>query len=183
MDEEKLDLLGYLPPYLRAYGEMQQVMGTEGIELEELSGRHLAMVDDCFITSCGQYGMERFEKLLGIMPLADDTLEARRFRVLSKWNNARPYNYAFLESQIRLLCGSNGYRLSLDRAHQALTVKVALTSKNMLGAVREFLADVMPCNVVIDVGLMYNQHGTLRKSTHGQLASYTHKQLREDVIP
>lgn len=182
MDDEKVDLLRYLPPYLREYRELRQIMEAESAELQELEQGHRDVVDGCFITSCGQRGMGRFERLLGITPLADDTLETRRFRVMSRWNNLGPYNYAFLDRQLRLLCGEGGYRASLDVAGQTLTVKVELVSKNMLESVRGLLESAVPCNIKLCIGLLYNQHGTLGKFTHRQLASYTHKQLREDVV-
>ena len=43
------------------------------------------------------------------------------------------------------------------------------------------LDEVVPANLVIDFGLLYNTHKTLGRLTHKQLSNYTHKQLREDA--
>lgn len=182
MQDEKLDLLDYLPEYLKQYEEFQQIMQTESIELQNLAAWHQNLINDSFITSCGNYGIERYEKMLGITPLANDTLETRKLRVLSRWNNTVPYNYAYLEKQLKTLCGENGYKISLDVNGQTLTVKVELVSKNMLDSVKQFLENIIPCNIVLDVDLLYNQHKTIGKFTHKQLSAYTHKQLREEVI-
>ena len=182
MVDDKLNLLEYLPDYLKTYKELQQIMGTESIELQKLEDRHQNMIADGFIASCGSYGISRFEKLLGIVPLADDTLDTRKFRVQSKWNNRSPYHYAYLEEQLTILCGSDGYAVLFDREKQKLTVKVELVSKNMLDSVEEFLQNVVPCNLILETGLLYNQYSLLERFTYGELENFTYGQLREDVI-
>ncbi len=182
MDEDRMNLMGYLPDYLKEFRELREVLKTEETELLGLIERHGHSVDDRFAVSCGEYGISRFEKMLGISPFADDTLESRRFCVLSKWNTAAIYNYAYLEQQLRMLCGEDGFRMHLDFGTQTLGIKVMLDSKNMLEAIKEMVAVVVPCNIAAEVGLLYNPHSTLGRSTHKQLSQYTHKQLREEVI-
>lgn len=179
---KKEDMLGYLPPYLRQYQELQQMIGIEATELEDVEKWHQQSIDDRFVVSCGKAGIEKFEKMLGIVPYADDSMETRRFRILSKWNTAASYHYAFLAQQLQMLCGENGYRLRLDFERQILEVKVNLLSKNMVTAVKDMVAAIVPCNMITAVSLLYNTHKMLGRYTHGQLSGYTHKQLREDVI-
>lgn len=180
--EEKTDLLEYLPEYLREYRELREIMATENAEFGSLTKLHRQNVDDRFLTTCGPSGMARFEAMMGITPRADDSLETRRFRALSRWNRETPYNYAYLEEQLRLLCGKHGYDLRLDVSGPALVLKIGLTSKNMLDAVKELEATILPCHILTDIDLLYNQHKTLGTFLHRRMADYTHKQLREDVI-
>ncbi len=181
-DEEKTDLIDYLPEYLKGFREIREIMRTETIELQKFCERHEQYADDCFPVTCGERGAARLERMLGILPPPNDSLESRRFRILSRWNLAPPYNVAFLEQQLDLLCKTKGYRLQMDAAKGVLEVKVELVSKHMLDSVKELLSAVVPCNIRIDAGLMYNRHGTLGKFTHGQLKEFTHKKLREDVM-
>lgn len=182
MDEEELDLMEYLPEYLRGYQELKEIMNTENIELRNIEKRHQQFIEERFLTSCSSYGMSRYERMLGITPLADDSLETRRFRILSKWNTANPYNYAFLEHQLKTLCGEGGYHLFLDFTGQAVEIKVELTSKNMLDSVKEMVSVIVPCNLLVTVGLLYNQHKRISQFRHSQLAKYTYNQLRNEVV-
>ena len=118
--------------------------------------------------------------MMHITPLDDDTLDDRRFRVLSAWNKVLPYNYAFLIGQLNTLCGEGNY--SADITNLILTVKLALTSKKQSNAVRELCETIVPCNVVINIGLLYNTHATLSAYTHEQLAHFNHRQLREEPL-
>lgn len=181
-DEERTDLMEYLPEYLRKYHEIEEIMRTENTELERIKEKHTQAVDDRFIISCGIYGVLRFEKMLGITPIIGDSLESRKFRILSKQNVSIPYNYAFLVHQLETLCGKDNYRINMDFFNQTLSIRIGLVSKNMLDSVKEVISAVVPCNILTTVDLLYNQHKTLGNYTHKQLAAYTHKQLREDVI-
>ncbi|GFI26102.1 hypothetical protein IMSAGC012_01221 [Lachnospiraceae bacterium] len=181
-DEKKTDLTDYLPEYLKSFQEIREIMRTETIELQKLREHHEQYADDRFPVTCGERGAARLEQMLGILPPPNDSLESRRFRILSRWNLAAPYHIAFLEQQLEMLCGKDGYRLYMDFAEGVLEVKVELISKHMLNSVKELLSAVVPCNIRIDAGLMYNQHGTLGKFTHRQLKEFTHKKLREDVM-
>ena len=183
MDEdEKLDLMDYVTDYLKDLKEIQEIMRTETVELQNLWARQEQLLEESFITSCSEDGISRYEKMLHITPLANDTLEARKFRVLTKWNTSVPYNFAYLEKQLAMLCSENGYRIEIDFAGQEVTVKVELTSKNMVDSVRSMLEDVLPCNLIRNVQLLYNTYGLLGSLTYAQMAGYTHEQLREEVI-
>ncbi len=57
----------------------------------------------------------------------------------------------------------------MDFQGQRLELKIGLASKGSLEVVKELLDSAVPCNIMTDVGLLYNQHITLRKFTHRQL--------------
>lgn len=63
-----------------------------------------------------------------------------------------------------------------------LTVRVALTSRNVLSDVAKLLDRVVPSNLLIDLSLLYNKNNQLSKFTHEELKKYTHIQLREEVF-
>lgn len=182
MDDEKLNLLDYVTEYLKKFKEIQEIMRTETVELEKLEYQQENLVNESFILTCNEDGLARYEKLLKITPLANDTVETRRFRVLSKWNTTIPYNFAYLEKQLATLCGENGYQIETDFVGRELIVKVELISKNMVDSVRSMLEDILPCNLIRNVKLIYNTHERLGNFTHEQLAKYTYQQLREEVI-
>lgn len=182
MDDEIMELSEYLPEYFRQYKDMMQIMRTETIELRNIRVSHQAITNNRIISDCGEEGIKRFEKILGITPKGNETLDERRFRLMVQWNTTIPYNYAYLLKQLDMLCGSSGYRANMDFENQTLTVKVELVSKSMVDSVRSMLDVVLPCNILYHVELLYNQHKTLSGFTHGELERYTHKELREEVL-
>lgn len=161
---------------------MEQIMKVETEEIENLTKAHNQIIDNRYIQFCDESGIERFEKVLGATPFADDTLEDRKMRCLIKWNQRLPYNYSALNNRLIGLCGADGYYLDLNFASQKLVVKLALGVRNQFSIVKEMIESIVPCNIVTEVALMYNTHEMLSNRTHEQLATRTHESIRGEVV-
>lgn len=181
MDRE-ISLLEYLPRVLREIKEFRALTETENPEVIKVWDGLESVLNDQFVNDSTVNGVKRWESILGIKPMDTDSLDDRKFRILSRLNEQLPYTYKGLEDQLDLLCGKDGYKLILDNNLYILTVKVALTAKKKFSEIGNLLDRVIPCNILIILLIMYNQHKTLRPFTHAYLNQYTHKQLREEVI-
>lgn len=179
MDRQLLDAL---PPALRPVREYQAIMASEQMECEALYRAQQDTLNNLFPQTAGDYGLGRWERMLNITPRGTDTLDDRRFRVLSRLSEQIPYTITALRQQLSMLCGPDGYTAQVDPPACLLTVRVALTAKKAFADVGALLRRVAPANLVIDLSLLYNQHQTLAAMTYAQLAAYTHQQLREDAI-
>ena len=84
-------LLGHLPPFIQEYLEIREIMKTENPEFQLVEDESEIIKNNQFIQSCNLTGISKFEKLIGIVPSADDTLESRINRVLVRWNDTVPY--------------------------------------------------------------------------------------------
>ena len=156
MADRYINLQELLPLYLQAYKELAAPMDAETPEFQIIEAEHNRIIANRYIVTCDEEGIVRYEQLMGIQPKADDTLEDRIFRCITKWNVCLPYNYAFLDQKLRELCGAE-YTLDLDIAGKTVTVKVGLAQKN--------------------------QYRTLKPYPHIILAQFTHWELRNLSIP
>jgi hypothetical protein len=178
----EVNLIEYLPPVIQDYKEIKEVMTSENPEFQLVGDESEVLKNNQFIESTNELGIKRFEDMLEIKALYDDTWDNRKFKVLSVWNNAIPYTINALNEKLAILCGEGGYSLNVNYNTYTVTVRVALSSKKNYSEVEKMLNLVLPCNMIIDVSLLYNQHETLAAFTHAQLSAYTHEQLREGVI-
>ena len=176
-------LQDYLPPILLKTYEFPLLCETEQPEIDRLHDAADAVLDAQFISTAGETAIARYEKIFGITPMDTDTLDERRFKVLTRINTQLPFSVRRLRQQLATLCGEDGYKLELDGDRYTLTVKVALTAKRNQQAVEELLADIVPANMVCTTSLLYNQHADLTRFTHAQLALLTHFEIREEVLP
>lgn len=176
-------LQDYLPPILLKTYEFPLLCDTEQPEIDRLHDAADAVLDAQFLSTAGEYAIQRYEKIFGITPMDTDTLNERRFKVLTRINAQLPFSVRRLRQQLATLCGADGYKLELDGDRYTLTVKVALTAKRNQQAVEELLADIVPANMVCTTSLLYNQHADLTRFTHAQLALLTHFEIREEVLP
>lgn len=176
-------LQDYLPPILLKTYEFPLLCETEQPEIDRLHDAADAVLDAQFISTAGETAIARYEKIFGVVPQDTDTLDERRFKVLTRINTQLPFSVRRLRQQLATLCGEDGYKLEVGGGKYTLTVKVALTAKRNQQAVEELLADIVPANMVCTTSLLYNQHADLTRFTHAQLALLTHFEIREEVLP
>lgn len=181
MDRE-IEVLSYLPPVLREFKENQEIAKVENPQIERLWQATEQAMNDQFIETATEYGVSRRERMLHIFPAGTDTLETRKFRLLTRYNEQAPYTRRVLRNLMNSLCGEDGYTLSIDVAQKVISVRVELTVRGMFDAVVDMLERITPVNMVMDVQLRFNQQSNLSKYTHAQLSQYTHDQLRNEVI-
>lgn len=178
----EIDLMAYLPEYLKEYKELEKTLKAQQPEMQKLAETVECVKNNQFITTADEEGIRKFETMLEVTALDNDTLENRKFRVLSRWNNTIPYTASVLRKRLENLCGKDGYQLEIMHLESKMKVRVALTNKKNYGMVEEMLQEVIPANIWIDLSLLYNQHITLGKFTHRQLAAYTQKEVRNEVL-
>ena len=107
-----VNLLGHLPPFIQEYMEIREIMKTENPEFQLVEDESEIIKNNQFIQSCNLTGISKFEKLIGIVPSADDTLESRINRVLVRWNDTVPYTWKTLLNKLDTLCGgSDNYEI------------------------------------------------------------------------
>lgn len=177
-----MNIADYWIEQIKQTKEFQALASAESPELDLLSDALKEALDDQFIQRAHDRGLARRERMLKIIPFADDTLETRRFRVQAMWNSKLPYTYPVLLEKLDQLCGANGYAIILDHDQYSLEVKLELTVKRMFSDVQQVLTKMAPANLTLTVFLHYRQHDELHAYTHEQLNAYTHQHLREEAL-
>ena len=175
-------LIEYLPEFLRNVREYKAVL-TYGVEPEivKLYQAIENALNNQFIQDADEYGVQRWEKILGISHKSDYTLDERKFAILTKINEQLPYTTRSMEKRLENLCGKDNYSVSVDVNNFTVNIGVALTARNSYNDVSAMLEDVVPANMDINLFLIYEQNKTYNKNTHAQLKSYTHNKLRNGV--
>lgn len=179
----EIDLTGYLPDPLTDVREMRAIMEAETPTVRAIWQACEDCMNDQFITEATENGIARREEMLHITPQATDTLEDRRLRVLSRYNENIPYTRRSLAGILESLCGPNGYELHITTATFTVVAKVALAAKKQETIIAETLERILPYNMVFSVELLYNTWAKVRGYTWGALAPLTWKEIKEEVLP
>lgn len=178
---ESVNLLSYWMPILKNLKEFNEIAKAEEPELNLILEAIDRVLNNMFIETADEYGISRFEKMMKIFPEDGATLEERRFTVQVKWNETIPYTLESLKDQLTVLCGNDGYTVTMDYPNYSLTVKLSLENENSVKVVEELLDRVVPANIVTMV-FLFNTHTVLSNFTHEQLSAYTHTELREETL-
>lgn len=179
---ENNNLLDYLPGYVQDYREIREIALVEQGEFDDLWVEKDQILDNAFIMDADDYGVSRYETILGIVKKPSETLDERKFNILVKVNEQLPYTMNALKEKLKNLCGADGYRVILTHTTYTLEIKVALVAKNNFDAVTEMVKRVVPCNLVCVISIIYNTNAVLHGFTHGELADYTQYELRNEVF-
>lgn len=176
-------LIEYLPPVIRNVREYKAIMNNgEQVEISALWDAVDAAFNDQFVSSATVNGVERWEKILDIKPRGTDSLNARKFRILSRLNEQLPYTLPVLKNMLQSLCGEEGYSVEVENDLYTLKVKIALVAKSNFDDVAVLLNRVVPANMVIELELKYNTWGTLKEFTWGFLKTKTWKEIKDEVL-
>lgn len=174
-------LIDYLP---MSFVIMRSFRGSWGANSRKLKRHGIPRMIFLIISSFPPLETWAFPggKDLGITPKGTDSLEDRRFRILTRINEELPYTLPQLRNILETLCGKGNYSADVEEGTYQLLVKIGLAAKNNFNDVESLLNRVVPQNMVVTLLQLYNTHAELGRFTHAQLAAYTHNQLRNEVL-
>ena len=146
-------LINYLPDYIKDIREYRAILGTEQNEFENLWRYLEYALRESFISTSENYGLGRWEKMLGIEPKASETIDERRFRILSQISSQLPYTYRQLEIMLENLCGKGRFEIDLRPNEYSIKVALHMDSKNNLRAVQKLLTEIIPANMMMSTSI------------------------------
>lgn len=139
--------MGNLPPFLQEYKEIQKLMGAEEPEFQMLVEECERLLDNLFIDSADVDGISRFEKIVGILPAVDDTLELRRTRLFARWNDIVPYTISVLKKKISSIQGNKNIEVSV--ADYVISIITNMEQRGQVDELMILLKEMIPCNLKI----------------------------------
>ena len=175
-------LIDYLPPFVQNFLEMRHIMSAEQPEVDTLWNSCEDVLNESFIMTASENGLKRWEFITGVTPKDTDTLDERRFRILTKMNQELPYTMTKLQEVLTVICGEGNFFIDLQPNNYHIEIKLALTNSNNYGEVVDVLKKMIPANLTQHVQIMYNSNKTFVEFTHAELAAYTHERLRNEVF-
>lgn len=150
MDDEKVDLLSYLPPVLQELEEIQRIMNTESEEFNILVKEYQNLLNDQFVHEATENGLSRWEKILKINPKPTDTLESRRWEILNRLNIKIPYSWTMLKNKLYAMYGDR-YTMKLISDTYTIQIRVPQVSDSELRSTFTMLEVIVPANMIIDL--------------------------------
>lgn len=175
-------LINYLPPYMQEYLEIKAIMAAEQAEIDALWSSVEQAFADQFIMDATEYGVMRWESMLNISPKATDTLDERKFRILTRLNQELPYTLTRLREVLTTLCGVNRFAIDLQANEYSITIKLGVGSHNKYAEVQNLLYKMIPANLTQYIDFLYNTHQMVGLCRHIDLAAFTHEQVRNEVL-
>lgn len=144
-----INIIKFLPPFLQEYLQYQLLMKTEDIEFENIFKCLGNIEQNQFILSSNDEGLKRFEKMLNIYSQPNESIENRRMKVFSKWNEQEVYTFDFLKSKLDVICGKENYEIIDDFKNYRLEIHTHLSDIGEVAELERVIDFIIPCNLVV----------------------------------
>lgn len=147
-----MNLIKYMPPFLKEVREFKEIFGAEDIQIEKLNNQINSMLREVIVKTAEDYGLRRYEKIYGITRTAE-TLEARRMAILLKMNNRVAYTYKWLIQTLNEAIGAENYKITTDFNNYKMNIEIALNYTEAAELLKNDLVKQMPANIELDYRL------------------------------
>lgn len=147
-----MNLIKYMPPFLKEVREFKEIFGAEDIQIEKLNNQINSMLREVIVKTAEDYGLRRYEKIYGITRPAE-TLEARRMAILLKMNNRVAYTYKWMIQTLNEAIGAENYKITTDFNNYKMNIEIALNYTEAAELLKNDLVKQMPANIELDYRL------------------------------
>lgn len=146
-------LVLHLPKILRDILELEQICLVEDVELNNIDKGISQIYSETVVDDSTLMGIERYEKIFGIIPDAGDSISIRKFRIKSILQNKLPYTERWLKNKLTEITGSeSGWTLSINYDNYTVTIVLSGLDTELMGVVQKQLRNAIPSNLVLEIG-------------------------------
>lgn len=149
-EQRVIDISKYWIPIIRKTTNFQQIAAAENPEFNLLVEKLNALEKDGFIPTATEYGVKRWEQILGLVASDGMTLDERKAQILNYLNVKTAYTIRTLRQMLAAIVGEGNYTMHIDNDTQ--TLHLAFTSEvwnTKMNEVESLLKRVLPMNLDI----------------------------------
>lgn len=178
----KSEMIKYLPPVVQNIREAAAVAEIEQPLFDRAWEAVSQVLLEQFLLKAGIYGVERWEKMLGIVVRDGMSLDERRMVVMLRLAEQLPFTMERLRESFDIATMGGDYTLELEEQAFCLKLRLALNSKRHLPVMLEVLRRIAPANLQIELQLLYNTYAMLEGYRHEDLGALSYGAVREEVL-
>ncbi len=149
-------LANYLPKFIADIEEVYQIMQSLQNNVDSITINIEDILKDFFINDATLEGVKRYEGMFNITPKLTESLEERKLKILSIYNETPPYTYKKLILILNAICGEENYRIFLQYTNLVLKLRIGLDKKDLQNRIFDIVDKIIPLNIFFNLKLDYN---------------------------
>lgn len=139
----------YWPLIVKNTAEFDQIAVAENPEFNNFLKCIYRALKDGFILEATEYGVERWEKMLGISPAAGSSLDDRKAAILNYLSVKTPYTWRVLKQMLVGILGEDKFVMEYINDEGKLVLHTDRVSDEILGTISDMLKRVLPMNIEV----------------------------------
>ena len=140
----------YFPPLEKENKTLQQIGITVDEELINVGSSLNLIFENQFILTADEDTISKYEKMFGLEVSEEESIEDRKLKILTFYQNSVPYTYRSILSKVYSIIGPEhiSFSLPIDGEEPSFILDVTLSGVNR-NIVLKVLDPLLPCNIVI----------------------------------
>jgi hypothetical protein len=140
----------YWPLIVKNIAEFGQIAVAENPEFNNFAECIFRVLKDAFILEGSEYSVERWEKILGINPSSNASLNNRKSSILTRLSLKVPYTWRVLKQMlVPILGGEDKFVMEYVNDMGKLILHTDRIDESMFATVNDLLARVLPQNIEV----------------------------------
>ena len=145
---EDRPLIGYIPTVLKEVKQYKALTYGEQPEIFNLFNEIQNALDNQFVETSTEYGVKRWETILGIIPKATDSLDARKTKILIRLNEQLPYTLTAFINMLSNLFGDN-FELNTNFTEYEMELITHIGEIGGVDNLKYLIQSVIPANLIV----------------------------------
>ena len=155
MNSPPVNLIARLPTFMQKYDEIIKITDSQNPEFDLIWEVEAWMRRQLYIITAEEYGLRRYEQLLGITPMEGESFSARRNHILVRWNQEVPYTYRFLIGLLEMLTNGN-FEVITNFGKYEMEIRTFTSDSGILSDLAFILRHIIPANIAVTSGNYIN---------------------------
>ena len=147
----EIDIQNYWIEIVKNKKQFQEIAKAENPEFNNLTVLIEKLLLDAFIQDSTEYGVERREKILKIIPAENESLDDRKIRILTYLNVKIPYTWKVLEQTLISIVGSDNLEMNYNNRLYTIDITIKVSSLNQFHDIKNMINKVIPQNIIVNL--------------------------------
>lgn len=159
-DSYETKLKEYIPEFLYDPPEIKYPSQAIDTQIKLLWDAENKRFRNHIIDSCDEDGIKVYEKILGITPDPDATLQDRRDYAKMMWNFSVPFSERYFLNYLEGICEED-FTYSKDASKCEVYISIGLLSKPITKAMNDVLRRIMPAHELCIISRRFSAQGSV----------------------
>lgn len=159
-----VDTIHYFPQHIKNIEEFERIAAAYDKELRLIWAALGAQQENQYFDTMDEHTCARWESLIGIKLVGDETLAERRIAIKGRWTSSLPYTEPKFHEVLKAMVGDY-YTLNISVQQKVLKVGIFLAQMLKVDSVYDIMRAMAPADMDVLVKIIYNKWSRFQHET------------------